>query len=161
MKMPDNRLPKQAYMREKLEDTKQHNWALNIKKCLDQYGFSEIWTNEGVNNENSFLKALRQRIIDNFKQDWHDKISNSDRFQTYYSFKEWHCEEEYLLGITIGKFRKAFTRIRLGVNELCTNRRYIDRTADTKCPFCKVEETELHFLIKCPRYDRLRTKYIN
>ena len=57
--------------------------------------------------------------------------------------------------LTIAKFRKAFVWLRLGVNVLIINNRYNDRSK--LCPV----ENERHFLLKCPKYNVLREKYIS
>ena len=159
--MMSNRIPKQAYEKELLEVSKTPNWALDIKHCLELYGFSEVWINGGVGDEKTFLSVFRQRMVDCYKQDWHSKLDESDRYITYRSFKSVHQPEKYLYDITISKFRKALTKIRLGINELRTNKRYTDTSAVTTCPFCSAEETEIHFLLMCPKYKSLRGKYID
>ena len=145
LNMTEDRIPRIAYERERREEQKIQNWAIEIKRCLDRYGFSEIWTQQRVNNENGFLKELKQRMIDGYRQEWHDKIMNRDRFITYRSFKDTHQTETYLSQINIAKFRKAMTRLRLGVNELRINRKYTDNIAITTCPFCTAEETDAFF----------------
>ena len=85
---------------------------------------------------------------------------DSECFSIYRQYKETHIRENYLEAITIFKFRKAFTRLRLGITELNGNKRFRNPLADLNCPFCNEEENETHFLIKCPMYKNLRSKYI-
>ena len=75
------------------------SWAGNIKHCLESYGFQDAWT-AGVANETSFLSAFKTKMVERF-QEWHTKISSSDRFSTYRSFKFIHVAEKYLNDITI------------------------------------------------------------
>ena len=159
------RLPKQAYVMTKNRITgctgdknERHNWAFLLKKCLDFCGFSEVWINGGVGNEKMFLKIFKERLVDCYKQDWNGKLNNSERFQTYRSFKSLLQPEKYLQDITISKFRIAFSRFRLGVNDLNANKRFGIHSC--ACPFCAKVENEKHFLIECSKYDELREKFI-
>lgn len=136
----------------------KHNWASGVKKCLDSYGFSEVWINGGVGNEMLFLHMFKQRIIDCYKQEWCSKLNESDRLETYRSFKSWLNPEKYLYDITIMKFRTALTRFRLGVSGINFHKRYSSKSKC--CPNCNVTEDEHHFLLICPLYQTLRDKYL-
>lgn len=160
--MPPERISRQAYDRDKnlfseagLND---HSFAFSIKQCLDQFGFSYVWTH-GVVNEKYFIKLFKQRLIDCFVQSWNSKLAGSERFATYKSVKYIFQKEQYLNSISITKFRNIFARFRLGVCEININNRF--KRNDTFCPFCAVVEDEMHFLVKCPVYDELRKKYLN
>ena len=71
--MDCNRLPKLALMREVKEAEKTNNWALNIKKVLDKYGFGYVWNENGTLQGRGFLKALKERMVDVFRQELNDK----------------------------------------------------------------------------------------
>ena len=67
----------------------------------------------------------------------------------------------YLKEITVTKFRKIFTRLRLGILDLQCNKTLYDEKINTLCKVCKQEdEDELHFILRCPGYTYLRQKYI-
>ena len=51
--------------------------------------------------------------------------------------------------------------IRIGANDLNTNKKFTTNNPNMHCPFCKTEETELHFIKHCPTYRHQRAKYIN
>ena len=159
--LQENRLPKIAYNRGKTERNNQKGWAQTLKNSLETNGFGNIWLNEGTENINRFIKIFKQRLIDQYKQTWHDKMTNSERYNIYKTIKEDHKKEEYLNYITIAKYRKTFTRLRLGIIELNYNKRFNDPNADKDCPFCREVETEEHFLLDCTSYNQLRFKYIS
>ena len=124
------RFPKQAWimLKNSLDTNTTHknrNWAGCIKDWLEAYGFHAVWTNGRVKNEKAFLSAFKQRMIERFKQEWFDKISESERFSTYFSFKTVHQLETYLNDITIKKFRDSLIRLLLGINELGVNKRFL------------------------------------
>jgi exonuclease III len=162
-KMNVDRIPKQAYEMQKNRLTKgdqneANNWAFQVKTCLNNFGFSEVWLVGGVVNEKLFLSELRQRMTDCYKQEWSAKMRDSDRFIFYRSFKSLLKPEEYLANVTISKFRNALIRLRLGVNELGINKRF--GTANRNCPFCNAIETEQHFVFECQKYSIIRDKFI-
>ena len=71
-----------------ITNTKRNsNWAGSIKECQESYGFQDVWTSGRVDNEKAFLSSITQRMIQRFKQEWNAKISDSDRFSVYGSFK--------------------------------------------------------------------------
>ena len=161
-RMEMNRIPRQAHdmlcnaMSGCSDD--RNNWALQVKRVLDNYGFSHVWTNGGVGNEKFFLKTFRRRMIDCYLQHWNSKLNGSERFEIYRSFKSSLHPEVYLTQLTISKFRTSFTRFRMGINDLKINQRYT--AVNPLCTFCQTQEDELHFLLDCKLYDEFRTKYL-
>ena len=107
-----------------------------------------------------YSKALKQRLLDQYKQTWHTDIEASDRYTTYRSFKQEHKRAHYLTDIRVSKYRKLFTRMRFGITELNNNKRFTNPEQSRTCPFCTTDEDEEHFLLKCPTYNHLRHKYI-
>ena len=94
-KMPMTRFPKKAWitLKNSLDTNTTHknrNWAGSIKDCLESHGFHDVWTDGRVENERAFLSAFKTRMIKCFKQEWFAKISESERFSTYFSFKTIH-----------------------------------------------------------------------
>ena len=55
-----------------------------VKTVLENLGFYNVWLNPGV--ENLFLKMFKQRMRDNYLQDWNSDIENSSRARTYRLF---------------------------------------------------------------------------
>ena len=47
----------------------QTNWISNIIKILDDYGFSYICVNYNNIDKNLFLRELKCRMIDSYKQE--------------------------------------------------------------------------------------------
>jgi len=162
-KLPANRLPKQAYlMMSRTNLPGRMNWAKTVEECLCKMGFGYVWKNGGNINENGFVQSLKQRLRDCYRQEWHSRIGNSDRFIMYGSFKSVLEAERYLNNVNIKKFRDAFIRFRFGINELRANRRFQkEQDNENQCPFCtNVVENEEHFLLHCYLYDDIRSKYL-
>ena len=98
IKMPMTRFPKQALIKLKNSlDTnttrKNRNSAGGINDCLESYSFHDGWTDGTVENGKGFLLVFKQRMIERFKREWFTKMSESDRFSTYFSFKAAHQVE--------------------------------------------------------------------
>lgn len=138
----------------------KNNWASQVRNVLDLYGFQEVWT-EGVAHTRPFLMSLKNKMVEKFREDWLLKITTSERFSIYSTFKLQHQSEKYLNNITIKKFRDTLVRFRFGINELGVNKRYIMGNVLRTCPFCPdVLEDEHHFLLICPMYVEIRNKYL-
>ena len=95
-----------------------------------------------------FSQHLKKRMIERFKQELFAKISESERFLTYFSFKTVYQLETYLNDITINSFRDTLIRLRLGINDLGVNKRFLcDSFVNKNCPFCPdILEDASHFL---------------
>ena len=79
-----------------------------------------------------------------------------------YGFKGSSCLlPNFLFAIKKEVLRKYLVRFRLGVSPLKTHRlRYSQKTPDIfTCPFCDTNESEIHFLLVCPKYKTLRETY--
>ena len=51
--------------------------------------------NQGVGDEDKFLRTFSQRLEDCFGQSWHDKLDSSDRFFEYKLIKRNFGMEEF------------------------------------------------------------------
>ena len=106
--------------------------------------------------------SLKQKMVEQFKIDWSTKLSTSDRFSTYTTFKSVFQPEEYLNYVTIKKIRDSLVRLRLGINDLGVNKRFCQTNVQSnKCKFCPdgVEDGH-HFLFQCTTYNSIRDKYL-
>jgi len=60
----------------------RNSWAKSVKTVLENLGFYCVWFNQGVENEILCLKIFKQRMRDNYLQDWNSEIENSSRART-------------------------------------------------------------------------------
>ena len=159
--MEDSRIPKQAYIRDEREmHINKYSWSKEIKDMLEKNGYGYVWINKGTTYTRSFVKNFKQRLVDQFWQEWHSKITEGDRYKTYSNIKDNHSREKYLTDINITKFRKIFTKLRLGILDLNYNKQFYDKNANIQCHCGHAKEDELHFLLNCPTYMYYRDKYI-
>jgi hypothetical protein len=163
IRMEENRIPLKAYkMLYELHCKNKRNWASCICNTLYKYGFGYVWENQGVENINMFMKVFKQRLIDCFHQEIESEIMSKQRFYMYSTFKQLKNPPMYLNAIKSYVLRRNVVQMRLGVSQLKPHKlRHIKPSGDLFCPFCKnTEETEIHFVLKCPEYNLLRQQYI-
>ena len=88
-------------------------------------------------------------------------MASKDRLAFYSTFLKSHSLADYLFTVKKAVLRKHLLRFRLSVSPLKTHRlRYSERTQDIfTCPFCDTNESEIHFLLVCPKYKTLRETY--
>ena len=140
------------------------SWATHVRNILEIYGFSDVWTNQGVANVNCFLNVFKQRVRDCYIQNWNEQINISTRANTYKLFADFNFQF-YLDTITIQKYRIALTKLRVSSHrhEIEVGRWHKPQpldVSDRKCILCNKLEDEYHFLLECPLYDNLRSTYI-
>ena len=146
-----------------ITNTKRNsNWAGSIKECQESYGFQDVWTSGRVDNEKAFLSSFKQHMIERFKLKWNAKISESDRFPTYDSFRSHHQLKTFLNTITIKKFSDTLISLRFGLTELGVNKRFkCGSFVNKNCSFCpNIFEMNPHLPFCCPAYADIRRKYL-
>ena len=111
-----------------------------------------------------FLKEFKDRLLSLYKQEWATSLKTYDRFSFYSTFKSTLSLSPYLNDLKHVKARNVLIRIRLGISPLKIRKlRFATSTtqADLRCPFCRNDtETEMHFILICPRYKEIRELYI-
>ena len=88
LQMKENRLPKQAYhMQINMETNGKCCLAFRLRDLLCKFGFGFVWLQKSVGNERAFLALLKERLCDDFKQEWTTALNSSERFSLHASFK--------------------------------------------------------------------------
>ena len=140
------------------------NWASLLRDLLRSLGFNNVWLNQGVGNINAFLAVLKQRLTDNFVQNWFSRLEDSSRALCYRSIALFRFQP-YLEIINIQKFCQAFSKLRMSSHRLEIEAgRWVRPIripiAQRKCSVCNVIEDEFHFVLECQLYNDLRKTYI-
>ena len=140
----------------------KNNWASSVCFTLYRYGYGHVWENQGVCDIRAFLCEFKQRLIDCYLQGWNSDINSKDRYAFFSSFKQTHWLSQYLLTVKNVALKRNLVRLRLGVSFLKPHRLRFSKTQENfDCPFCEdTYESEIHFLLVCPKYSVLREKYI-
>ena len=147
-----------------LDEQNKTTWPSSVCYLLCKYDFGDVWVNQVVGDERTFLKEFKERVISLYRQEWDNSIRAKERITFYSSFKSSLSLAPYLNEQKHIKARNFLIRLRLGVSPLRTHKlRYCkDATpVDYFCPFCKSDvETEVHFILVCPKYAEIREQYI-
>lgn len=137
----------------------------NIIKLLNVSVTSEMLSDMSAE---SFKKFIKNIILDRFKIYWADfRASNTDgKLRTYFSFKDHFQFEEYLNIVKNFDKRRSLTKLRISAHKLKIEKgRFFKPPIPVEnrvCDNCLSEiEDEIHFLIKCPKYDIYRNLFFS
>jgi len=137
-------------------------WAKRINSLLDHLGCSDLRTNfdVGVN----YHPMLKQRLFDQYIQEWYACINNLPKLYMYCKFKKTFELEKNTLLLLKNDLRRHNSCFRLSVRTLeIETGRYYGVTREIricKCCTSGMIETESHFLLCCTMYKELRVKYL-
>ena len=106
---------------------------------------------------------MNQRLKYQYIKNWHDTIYDQPKLEYYRMFKTEFAYEKYLDCINSKNHKQQLSRFRLSAHKLeIETGRYNNIPRDErKCKLCNLNtvESEYHFLLICPIYKDLRTKY--
>ena len=90
------------------------------------------------------------------------QLYSSNRFVLYRQIKQQPALEMYLTVLDKRVFRDVYIKFRLGMSELYSHQyRFREDPPSMLCPSCKEDdEDDAHFLLECPAYEDLRSRYI-
>ena len=111
-------------------------------------------------DESKFLSILKQRLKDNFIQNWNERLEASSRALFYRVIANFSFQP-YLEIVTIAKFRVALSRLRTSSHRLkIETGRWKNPNQvpiiDRKCQICNKLEDGHHFLTECVLYNDSR-----
>ena len=116
----------------------------------------DVSDKQGVQIPETFIKAIKQRLIDCHSQNWHEHISNSTRFTIYRMLKISISLEPYFTSVTNKHIRDVLIS---GASKIHTHKlRYVAHTpGNLMCLLCNTAyEDEMHTLFYCIFLDELR-----
>ena len=71
---------------------------MKVYSLLHSLGFSYVWSNQIYTIE-SFKRRVKQRLMDQFIQEWQSRVAESSVCSNYRLFKKKFCFEENLSAI--------------------------------------------------------------
>ena len=151
--MSNERLPKASYNTlYDLDAAGYTTWATEIKNMLNSFGFGYVWMEQGVGDIDAFIHVFKQRISDNYIQQWTQDCNSMPKLQSYAKYKSELKFELYLsLDISI-HIRSIFSRLRCGTLLLeIENGRHKGIPRELRqCPLCGIHvEDDYHFVMTC------------
>ena len=138
-------------------------WVTLLRDLLGNLGFMDVWLQQSVGDRVLFLNLVKQRLTDQFIQNWNSRLNDSTRALFYRNFSFGY--KTYLDFVSVGKHRFALSRLRLSSHRLeVETGRWARPNAtpfeERRCTSCHSLEDEFHFVLECSRYNDLRTIYI-
>ncbi len=139
-------------------------WLLFVKKVLDDAGLSFVWLNQGQNMSTEWLKqTLKQKLADQFVQEWHSEVDKSSTCINYRIFKNDFAFENYINVLPM-KYRIIFSKFRCRnykipiVTGLYSNTPLEDRL----CTLCNNDiGDEFHYIFNCTYFNAKRFVYLS
>lgn len=163
----NNKYIKKVYELLKLDHERMPNkinWCSLVKDLLCSLGFYEAWLYQGIGHVDLFLINIKQRLNDNFVQNWSNRLNDSSRALFYNTIAVFRLQP-YLELINIKKCRIELTKLRVSSHRLhIETGRWAKPVSipvnERICDLCAVLEDEYHFVLQCPLYSDLRKKHI-
>lgn len=155
------------YLLIQTENTTSSNpWIDCIRHIFNSCGLSNVWHSQFSNivNQKWVSKEVKQRLQDQFIQNWHADINNSSKGVTYKIVKS-NFEYEKYLDILPLIFRKILVKFRTSNHHLPVklgrwegipfNERF--------CPLCNTKRIadEFHYILECDAISQVRNKFID
>jgi len=69
LRMADERYPRKMYQMMFNSSGEQCSWVSRVKTLLLQYNFDRTWSNQRVENENTFINRLKERMVLQFEEE--------------------------------------------------------------------------------------------
>jgi hypothetical protein len=133
-------------------------WLETVRTLLNNLGLSYIWINPQnyLPSIDNFKKLVKQKLHDQFIQEWKEKVDTCNICTTYRLFKTSFCLEEYLLCLPM-QLRRTFLKFRIGNNKLPVNKLRFANIAriERVCIICPLQDIgdEFHYIFKCTHPD--------
>ena len=125
------------------------SWASNVKSLLDNLGFGYLWNSLNVNS--MYAQGFKQRLQDQYMQDWSTSIANQPKLSYYRLFKCEHKYEMYLDIVDNTVLRKSLSRFRLSSHSLeIETGRYTNVERNNRiCRLCNMNVVESEYPLCC------------
>lgn len=140
------------------------NWAAFIRSELYSIGLGELLEHQEYLVFQKHFPIIKKRIIDVHCQELYAVINNSPKCYIFSHLIDNFCMQSYLLKPIPKKFKRCITKYRLESHSLAVESGRYKNIArnERKCIFCNHNDIEdvFHFVLKCPLYNSLRSRYI-
>ena len=131
------------------------NWASLVKNSLCNLGFLQVWLQQGVGDKQAFLRICKQRLSDQYFQEWCLTVNNSADGILYRCIKTTLEYSDYMNKIDVSKYRNGLTkfltrnhRLTIITERWARGRPYEERF----CDVCNILDDEYHCIIECRKY---------
>jgi len=165
-----NSIVKQVYnVLHHLSDLGFHTWVTVAKELMYENDLGDVFERNYVSKEEerALLSNLKILLCNQFREKCMSDLHSYPKLRCYVKFKLDFSTEHYLLNIKDFRIRKCIAQLRLSSHNLEIERGRFTKpiTAEDNriCQHCNLNlvETEYHFLLICPYFDRERAILLN
>lgn len=138
------------------------NWMNNVKNIITNNGYGNVWMSQNIFCRNWFRLSFKQKLIDQFLQNWNALINNSSSGINYRIFKNKFGLNKYFQQLN-NKQCRILTAFRTRNHRLPIE---IGRwnalpASERKCYLCNCDiGDEYHYLLTCNSFKDERFKHI-
>ena len=79
--------------------------------------FNEVWILQGVGNINNFISVFKQRLADNFIQNWQSRLAESSRAILYRTIATFQFQP-YFDKVNVSKYLQAHSKLCMSSHRL-------------------------------------------
>ena len=131
---------------------------------MSNLGCYDAWYFQTIGNSKLFLSIVRQRIKDQFVQNWSSRLNNSSRAIFYRNISDFSFQQ-YLELISNRKLRINLSGLRLSSHRLSIETGRWNQPVSLPinqrlCTFCNCLEDEFHFVMECTQYSEIRKELL-
>ena len=120
-----------------MDESEKKCWVTEVKNVLSKNGFYCVWLQQEVGDEKKFACELKQRLIDNFIQEWNAATRDKDRYFPNRNVKSIFEPQQYLSALEIYCFRVDIVPSAIWSATNNNNlHRYSAFAIQTNCVFC-------------------------
>lgn len=142
----------------------ENKWICFVKSIFDNCGMSNIWQNTDIYSKEWIINSLRQKLKDQYLQEWFSEVNTSPKSLCYKIFKTEFKFENYLSILPLNflfimcKFRCSNHRLPVE-----TGRWHNIPRAERLCHRCGSDDIgdEFHYILTCNALNEERRKYLS
>ena len=145
------------------ETQKTNSWVNQLKKTLDDFGFSYIHKNPSLLKTN--INNIETRIKDISLQKLESDLKNNKKLTFFNHVHSTNIRPHYVDLCKLKSDRSTLAKLRTSAHVLSIEKgRYTNIPKQSRlCDCCKSGEIEdeIHFLVKCKTYSNIRNNFLN
>ena len=148
------------------EGSKFNTWSDEIKSVLDSNNATDLFT-LNIFNAKTAINSLRESLLVQDQENLKDQCQTKSKLRTFNCISTFSVDKEYLLKPLTFVQRKFLAKLRLGVLQLRMETGRYERprkeAADRICKQCdqNMPESEIHFLLHCPKHSLIRANFLS
>lgn len=140
-----------------------YKWLCYTKSIFDGCGLSNIWLSQTFSSKTWLVKCIKQKLCDQFIQQWSSDIEISSKGISYRLFVDNFEMQHYLLSNISTKNKILLCKFRTSNHKLPieTGRWSNIPKSDRICTLCFEDiGDEFHYIMVCKCFDEVRKQYI-